>query len=97
MVSIGSKRPDAKTIKITFTKKHLLVGIIIAVIYLFMFTDTDKLFNYNVTCPNGDNQTIIADTQFICGEFVPLDMKPKEKIKYYNKHYLNEYIGVEIK
>lgn len=88
MVSIGSKKEDAKVININIKIRHIVLGIVLALLLLYVVTDREQLFNYQVTCPSGYNQTIDRDTLFICNEFVPQNLNTRDKIHYYNENYI---------
>jgi len=81
LISIGSKREDAKQIDITIQKKHIYFGLIIGVIGLLVhqFIWSPYLIKQDaVVCLDG-NVTILEDNMnYICGQYVGDNLTVKE-------------------
>jgi hypothetical protein len=84
MVSIGSKKPNAKTIQINFTKWHLFFGLVFFVVLMvFLSINNSFLYTY-VICENGEKQIIQENTSIICDTNIGSYGTIEEKIKRYN-------------
>ena len=98
MVSIGSKRPDAKEININFQKKHLVFGLILfvlVIIYYSLIVNDSPFLEKHIICPDGSKQMLLYNNTQICGIDLPYSMKAKEQVKYYNKFYtLENYVNI---
>ena len=93
MVSIGSKRPDAKEININFQKKHLVFGLILlllVIIYYSFIVDDSPFLEKYVTCPNESKQMLLYNNTQICGIPLPYQMDTDKQVEYYNKFYTLE-------
>lgn len=93
MVSIGSRKPNAKEININFKKKHLVSGLILLVLviiyYSFILKDSPFMEKY-IICPDESRQVLLYNNTQICGIDLPYNMKPKEQVEYYNQFFTLE-------
>lgn len=90
MVSIGSRKPNAKVITINFKKKHLIFGgvLFFAVILFHQLVWSPYIYHY-VICPDTqEKQKIDKETTIICDVAVPKDYTIKDKIKYYENKWI---------
>lgn len=80
MVTIGSKRPDAKEIKVTITKKQMYIFAIFCVGFILfwsLFINVDK-----IVCDNGESYKIEEGLTYACGIFLPDNLTKEEIIEH---------------
>lgn len=79
MVTIGSKKPNAKEINVTITKKQMYIFAIVClgfVLFWSLFINVDK-----VVCDNGESYKIEEGLTYACGIYLPENLTKEQIIQ----------------